>query len=198
MKSIRNAGDKTVNRHLDGALALLDGAGVMARKKDPELEALFGALCVAVGCEPKMPRSQATIYWMKAHELKDIDATPEQVHTVARGIRASGWGKDNPSAVTPRSIAGHWTEFVGGTAEDKRRVAEKHRAECVARVKTIPRSELEAAVSLYKSKYPHALMDIYYLLNPVGDDDERHCVSICKIVDDVGDRNCRLPDESET
>lgn len=157
------------------AMWLLHGMrdGHMTRKKDPELEALFGALCVAVGCDPEMPRSQATIYWICARELKDFHATPEQVQTVARGIRASGWGKGNDSAVTPKSIVNHWTEFVGGTAADKRIAIDRKKRDATDRLK---KKQVRAALALSPSDFDearnrlleidHGLMRKYLLEEP--------------------------------
>ena len=100
-----------------------DGKPKRKRKADAEqkakLEALFTALVEACGADHAlMTPSEERWYWMKASELlrKRVPAMPDDVHIVAKGILAKWTDK----CVTPGSIANHFSEFVSGTATDRR------------------------------------------------------------------------------
>ncbi len=118
MKSQRNAGGKTENREYDAAMALFDRGGDMARKKDW----LFEEMCQEVygALWDKLTDGERGKLNKACKGVRKI-AKPGQVETVADAIRKK-WGED---FLTPASIEGNWTRFVGGTAADRRAIADK-------------------------------------------------------------------------
>lgn len=151
------------------------------RETPPEVCALFASLCHESGADTHMPRSQATIYWAKAWELhKDVSATPVQVERVANGLRAKRW------EVTPCSIASHWSEFVGGTAADKRKRKRDEMDECFERVRRMDQAKVEVALATLKRQKPHdwSSWDYMDIKHGIGNDDvARLCVQICQLFD---------------
>lgn len=84
---------------------------------------------------------------------------------------------------------GRWEDEIPETATDRREAKRAEMESCFARVQKMKRYVVEAAIEQLVIRNPHLRGMVRYEDTTRDDDDgKRRCVSVCKIIDAVGDQ----------